>query len=208
MIDERQMSGGNVVGGQRARPARTRRRIGRRQIPAFMLAMAVLLAATAVAGAAIKDFFTPRPYPPKVLYTSGKIKMSNSRKGTAIVSMQRMMPGDTVSGTVVIGNRSRVRANYWLKKANLVDHPGTNGGPFSKYLILQVTRLNGTRPPRVLYRGALGAMPTLYLGKFRPRSRATYRFTVTFPDRGPRYDNLYQGCSVSVDFRWYASRLR
>jgi hypothetical protein len=184
------------------------RRITRRQAPALVVAVAMLLVATTVAGAAVKDFLHPRPYPPKVLMVRGKIKMSNSRGNTAILSMKDMQPGDSVSGNVTIGNRSRTKAHFWLKKVRLRDQPGPLAGQLSRFLVLEVMQFRAPRPPRVLYRGPLADMPTLYLGKFRPRRRVTYMFTVSLPVRGPALDSSIQQSGTSVGFRWYASRAR
>jgi hypothetical protein len=197
----------------RVRSLARRRRLNHRQALAVGLALAVLLVAAAVAGAAVNDYMRPRPYPPQLLYTSGKIKMSNSRNGAAIVSAKRMKPGDSVRGTVVIRNRSKQRAHFWLSPRRIVDMPGPQGGRLSNRLRLHVIQVNngrvGTRPPRVLYRGTIAGMPTIPLGAFRPGRRVTYRFLVTFPmeDRAVP-DNVFQGSSVRVDFLWRAARLR
>jgi hypothetical protein len=190
------------------RPALAGRRITRRQAPALVVAIALLLIASTVAAAAVKDFLQPRPYPPKVLEVRGKIKMSNSRGNMAILSMEDMKLGDSVSGSVKIGNRSKIKARFWLKKVRLVDTPGPLGGRLSGSLVLEVRQLRTPRPPRVLYRGALAAMPTLNLGVFKPRSRRTYVFTVTLPSRGPSIDTGIQLSATSVGFRWVASRVR
>jgi hypothetical protein len=202
-------------GGVRARvrSLARRRRLSHRQALAVGLAVAVLLVAAAVAGAAVKDRMRPRPYPPQLLYTSGKIKMSNSCNGAAIVSAERMKPGDSVRGTVVIRNRSKQRARFWLTPRRVVDAPGPQGGRLSNRLRLYVIQVNngrvGTRPPRMLYRGTIAGMPTIPLGTFRPGRRVTYRFVVTFPmkDRAVP-DNAYQGSGVRVDFLWRAAPLR
>jgi hypothetical protein len=207
----RRVTGGG--GGARARRRRPRRRLSGRQALAVAFALVVLLAAAAIAGAAAKDYLRPRPYPPQVLYTSGKIKMSNSRSGAAIVSAKRMQPGDTVRGTVVIRNHSKQRARFWLTPRRVVDVPGPQGGELSRRLVLYVVQVNngrvGTRPSRVLYRGTIAGMPAIPLGAFRPGRRVTYRFVVTFPmeDRAVP-DNVFQGSSVRVDFLWRAARLR
>ena len=199
--------GGGGTNGMRRLAGRIRYLASRHSL-SLALACAILLVASSVVGAAIRDFLRPHPYGPKILYVSGKIRMSNSGDGTSIVTMRRMQPGDSVTGAVVIGNRSRVRGDFWLKKARLADSVGPNGGPLSRCLILQVTERRHTRPPRVLYRGSIAGMPTLYLGTFRSKTWRKYVFTVSFPDSGPALDNVFQGGSVTVDFRWYASRLR
>jgi hypothetical protein len=183
------------------------RYVASRHSLAVAVACVVLLVASSVAAAAIRDFLRPHPYGPKVLHVSGKIRMSNSRNGTSILTMDDMRPGDSASGTVVIGNRSKVRGDFWLKKARLVDRIGPNSGPLSRCLLLQVTEKLGTRPPRVLYRGSMAKMPTIYLGAFRAKTKKRYLFTLSFPDQGSTLDNLFQGSAVRVDFRWYASRL-
>lgn len=174
--------------------------------------MAVLLVAAAAAGAAVKDYMRPRPYEPQIVFTGGKVKMSNSKTGAAIVSMKRMKPGDTARGTVIIRNRGKQRAHFWLTPRRIVDVPGPHGGKLSRRLVLYVAQVNngrvGTRPPRVLYRGSIAAMQTIYLGTYRPGRKVTYRFIVAFPERGAQLDNAFQGSSVSVGFLWRNAPLR
>jgi hypothetical protein len=140
---------------------------------------------------------------------SGRVKIKNSRGGDALVGMQGMLPGDSVAGTVRIGNASKkVRARFSLGLSKLVETQGTGGGRLSSRLVLTVKRLSSTRRPQLVYSGPLRQMPLVRLGVFRARETRTYRFAVLFPEGGPSMDDRFQRASTSLQFTWYARRAR
>ena len=122
--------------------------------------------------------------------------------------MLGMVPGERVSGTVKIGNASRVRARFYLGLSKLVDVQATGGGRLSYRLVLTVKRLSTRRRPQLVYTGSLRRLPLTKLGTFGPRERRTYRFTVFFPEGGPAMDDRFQGATTSLNFNWYARRAR
>jgi len=139
---------------------------------------------------------------------SGRIRIKNSRGGDALVGMQGMLPGDHTSGTVNIGNKSKLRARFYLGLSKLVETQGTGGGRLSYRLVLTVKRLAIHRRPQLIYSGPLRQMPLIKLGVFRPRETRTYRFAVLFPEGGPSMDDRFQRASTSLQFSWYARRAR
>ena len=139
---------------------------------------------------------------------SGRIRIKNSRGGDALVGMQGMLPGDQTSGTVKIGNASKVRARFYLGLSRLVETQGVGGGRLSYRLILTVKRVSTHRRPQLIYTGPLRQMPMVKLGVFRPRETRTYRFAVLFPAGGTSVDDRFQGASTSLQFTWYARRAR
>jgi hypothetical protein len=142
------------------------------------------------------------------LTRSGRVHIKNSRGGDALVGMQGMLPGESTSGTVRIGNASKVRARYSLGLSRLVESPGAGGGRLSYRLVLTVKRLSAQRRPQLIYTGPLREMPMLKLGVFRPRESRIYSFTVLFPEGGPSMDDSYQRATTSLQFDWYARRAR
>jgi hypothetical protein len=142
------------------------------------------------------------------LARSGRVRIKNSKGGDALVGMQGMLPGDSTSGTVKIGNASRVRARFYLGLSKLLETPGTGGGRLSYRLVLTVKRLSARRRPQLVYTGPLRQMPMLKLGAFRPRETRTYSFSVLFPEGGPGMDDRFQQAGTSLQFNWYARRAR
>ena len=120
-----------------------------------------------------------------------------------------MVPGDHVSGSVRIGNASRMRARFSLGLSKLIEYQSPGGrGACSYRLVLVVKRLQRQRRPQFLYAGSLHAMPRLQLGTFRPRETRRYKFTVLFPESGPAMDSRFVGAGASVRFTWYARGVR
>jgi hypothetical protein len=139
---------------------------------------------------------------------SGKIRITNSLGRKPIVGKLGMVPSERVSGTVKIGNASRVRARFYLGLSKLVDVQATGGGSLSYRLVLTVKRLSTKRRPQLVYTGPLRQLPLVKLGTFRPRERRIYRFTVLLPEGGPAMDDRFQGATTSLNFNWYARRAR
>jgi len=57
--------------------------------------------------------------------------MSNSKENAAILSMQRMRPGDSVEGEVTIQNTGDIAGDFFLEQGTLADQSGVerSGGP-------------------------------------------------------------------------------
>ena len=181
-------------------------RLGRRGLAAALLAAVVLVVLAAVAYAAVS---VPADQTSVKLFSAtGKVRIKNSRGGDALVGMQGMLPGDHTSGTVNIGNKSKLRARFYLGLSKLVETQGTGGGRLSYRLVLTVKRLAVHRRPQLIYSGPLRQMPLIKLGVFRPRETRTYRFAVLFPEGGPSMDDRFQRASTSLQFSWYARRAR
>ena len=142
--------------------------------------------------------------------TTGNTAQKNTRRGGNMLwGMQHMLPGDHVSGTVGIGNGSKkAPARFYLGLSKLVETKGPGGGRLSYRLVLVVKQLSNRRRAKVLYRGPLRRMPLMKLGKFRPRERREYKFTVLFPDGPSSLDNRFQGSAVSLQFTWLARQAR
>ncbi len=145
----------------------------------------------------------------KQLQRSGRVRITNSLRGDAIVGKQGIMPGDLVSGTVKIGNASRVRARFYLGFSKLVETQGAGGGMLSYRLVLTVKRLSADRRPQLVWTGPLRQMPMLKLGKFKPKESRTYRFAVSFPEGGTSdQDDRFRDAATSLQFTWFARQAR
>jgi hypothetical protein len=144
----------------------------------------------------------------RALTRSGRVRIKNSHGGDALVGMRGMLPGDSTSGTVTIGNPGRARARFFLGLSKLMETPGAGGGRLSYRLVLTVKRLSAVRRPQLVYAGPLREMPMLNLGAFKPKESRIYSFAVAFPEGGPAVDDSYQQASTSLQFDWYARRAR
>jgi hypothetical protein len=194
-----------ATGTSGAQRKRSGGRFGRRGLAVVVTAAIVVVLLGTVAYAAVRpadgDAF-------RQLARSGRVRIKNSLGGDALVGMQGMMPGDSTTGTVRIGNSSKVRARFYLGLSRLIETPGSGGGRLSYRLVLTVKRLSTRHRPILVYTGPLRQMPMLKLGKFRPRESRIYRFSVLFPEGGPVLDDPYQRASTSLEFDWYARRAR
>lgn len=180
-------------------------RLGRRGLAVAAAAAVILVLLGTVAYAAVRpandDTF-------RELSRSGRVRIKNSRGGDALVGMQGMLPGDSTSGTVKIGNAGKVRARFYLGLSRLLETPGAGGGRLSYRLVLTVKKLSARARPQLVYTGPLRQMPMLKLGVFKARETRTYQFSVVFPQGAPALDDTYQQASTSLQFNWYARRAR
>jgi hypothetical protein len=181
-------------------------RLGRRGFAVAAAAAVVLALLGTVAYAAVHPVNDAAAK--QLLQRSGRVRIKNDRGGDALVGMQGMLPGDHTSGTVKIGNASKVRARFYLGLSRLVETSGTGGGRLSYRLVLTVKRLATNRRPQLVYSGPLRQMPLVKLGVFRGRETRTYRFAVLFPEGSPSMDDRFQAASTSLQFTWYARRAR
>jgi hypothetical protein len=169
-------------------------RYGRRGFAVAAAAAVVLVLLGTVAYAAVRPGNDAAAK--QLLQRSGRIRIKNSRGSDALVGMQGMLPGDQTTGTVSIGNASKVRARFYLGLSRLVETQGAAGGRLSYRLMLTVKRVSANR------------MPLVKLGVFKPKETRTFRFSVLFPAGGTSVDDRFQGASTSLAFTWYARRAR
>jgi spore coat-associated protein N len=169
-------------------------------------ALGILLATAAVALGSGANFNSTSANASNV-FSAGALAQSNSKSGSAILTISKMKPGDTTSGTVEIKNTGDIAGTFTLAKSNLVDTPASPG--LSNKLTLLVEDLGDPActtscpAPVSKYSGALGNMGTLALGSLASSETHKYKFTVTFPDGGSGgADNAYMGASTSVEYDW------
>jgi spore coat-associated protein N len=166
------------------------------------LGLILLAAAVAVGSTAV---FTSSSANPGNTVTAGTLEASNDKEGAAILTANRMVPGESKNGTVTISNTGDVSGTFSLSSSNLSNAPGPNGGRISDVLQLRIAE--GANAP--FYNGPYNAMPKQDLGSWPAGEEHTYEFTVTFPQGGQpgsdtTGDNAYEGSSTSIDFTWDA----
>lgn len=163
--------------------------------------MAVAVSVMAVSGAN----FTSTTANPNNQVTAGNLSHSNSKDGAAILTVDKLRPGQSGTGTVDIKNTGDIDGVFTLSKSNLVDAPVAPA--FSSKLDLKIEDCGapaaGCASPVTKYDGKLGAMGTIAMGTYAVDEEHRYRFTATFPDGGPNgADNAYKGASTTVQYDW------
>jgi hypothetical protein len=165
----------------------------------------ILLVAAAVAVGSGANFNSQSANPANT-FSAGTLSQSNSKTGVAILTAEKLTPGDSTNGTVDIANTGDVAGIFSLAKSNVVDAAGTPS--LSQKLTLKIEDLGApdctTCPAAVeKYSGTLAAMGTIAMGSFAAAEAHRYKFTVTFPDGGANgADNAYKAAQTTVDYTW------
>lgn len=164
--------------------------------------LVALLAIVAAALAVVAGGAAARERPAKIerlALADGALALSNSHADQAIVSARGMMPGDSVSGTLTLGNTGEQPGALMLSRAAMVEAPGLGGGRLSDVLTLTIEDVAGGE----MVAGELGGLERIRLQDLAAGERRTYRFTVSWPAAGPRgADNAYMAGSLQVDYAW------
>ena len=139
--------------------------------------------------------------------SSGALLISNSRAGEAVFEAGAMAPGQSVAGTVRIGNAGERAGRFSVGVTGVRDTLGPYGGALSERV--QLSLLDVSRGEPVFY-GAPAELPTADLGTFAAGAQRDYKLTATFPDGGlpagpAAGDNAYQGAALSLDLEWTAA---
>jgi len=171
-------------------------------------ALGALLCGVAVAVGSGASFTSATANPGNT-FTTGALSHSNSNDNAAILTATGLKPGDSVNGTVDIGNTGSASGTFTLSKSNVTDSDALN--PLSAKLDVLVEDcglFSGVTPPSCAgatskYSGKIGSMGAIALGSFAAGDKHRYRFTVSFADSGvPGGENSYQGDDTSVQYDW------
>jgi hypothetical protein len=163
------------------------------------------LVATLASALAVVALATADPSAPEATgeAASGALSLATAAGGTAILSAERMVPGDERTGTVTIRNTGEAPGTLLLTREALHDPAGPNGGRLGEALRLRVEEVGGTP----LYTGPLAELAALPVGSLAAGAARTFRLTASWPDGGipagpASGDNALQGASVRVDYAW------
>jgi hypothetical protein len=199
----------DVVADDRKVSARERGSWVLRNAKILILALILLLIAGLLVGVSFAVFTTSSANAGNV-FTAGILTSSNSKDGAAILTASKMVPGDTVEGTVTISNTGDSSGAFTLTGSTPTDTPGPNGGKLSTVLLLTIVDDPGGSNVSV-YNGKFDGMTApIPVGTWAGGSAHTFKFTVTFPNGGTppsatTGDNAYQGSSTSVTYTWSAT---
>ena len=165
---------------------------------------ALLLAAMMAVGSGA-NFNTTSANPGNVV-TAGNLDHTNSTDDDPILTVDKLKPGESRSGTVDIENTGDINGVFSVARTITQDTTGalTPSNPFAAHLRLRIENVTTGAAP--LYNGLLSAMNTAVGSDvIAPGDTNTYQFTVTFVDGGPNgADNAFKAARVRADFNWEA----
>jgi hypothetical protein len=173
----------------------------RRRLPVLVFLGLVATAAVAFAQASRE----PRARAAAISAT-GAFEISNTDDGLPIFAAAAIAPGGSTTGTVAIEDTGSAPVALTLRRGELVDEPGIDGGLLSSRLQLTVVDVTEPGAPRTVYAGPLDSMPGEPAGTLAAAEARTYEFIATLPDGGePSFQNAVQGASTTVAYSWVAS---
>jgi hypothetical protein len=157
----------------------------------FLLAIAVLAIALPVAfGSGAKGAGVD----PIEVYSSGSL-LSPATSGTAQLSVSGLVPGQSRSALVRVGNPGS--AALFSLSSQIADRAG--GVALSSVLLLKIEAAGSGK---TLFNGSLAQTHRLALGRFAAGAQHGYRFTVTLPSSA---GNEVEGSSINAALAWSAS---
>jgi PASTA domain len=173
----------------------------------YLLRLEVLTVLVVAACLALLSTSSKAPATPGLALTAGPgdtLTLSNSKEGSAILSVDFMRPGDSVTDSVTLGNTGTIPGDLMLATSNLVDTPGAGGGVLSGELDLRIRDVTAPGSPLIVYDDKIDELTPVGLGALAAGDTRVYEFRVSFPDAGPGAENAFQGSSTSVEFDWTA----
>jgi hypothetical protein len=159
---------------------------------------ALLLAATMAVGSGAN--FNSTSANPGNVVTAGNLMHLNGKSGLPVLTVNRLRPGQSSSGTVTITNTGDIDGVFTIAKSVSVDSTAP-ANPFAAKLNLKV---EDTTDSTTLYDGPLSAMGTVAAGTLNAAEAHVYTFTVTFPSGTPAQDNPFKGATLTAAFDWEA----
>jgi spore coat-associated protein N len=132
---------------------------------------------------------------------TGAVSIANSREGHAILGAGNLRPGQTVSGTVEIGNDGDVPGRFTVAATNVADAPH---GLLSQRLVIALSDVTDARAPRQIFAGTAAALGRYEVGTLAAGASRRFLVTATLPNGGAG-DNAYQGSSLSMGLEWHAA---
>ena len=170
---------------------------------------ALLLAAMMAVGSGAN--FNSTSANPGNVVTAGTLSHSNNKDEDTLLTVSKIKPGESKSGTVQLTNTGDIDGVFSVARTMVSDSTGdpTPSNPFAAHLKLKIEdNVTGT----VYYDDLLSAMSgTVGAGTITPGNSRTYKFTVTFVDANAANpalpngaDNAFKGASVEANFNWEA----
>ena len=119
--------------------------------------------------------------------------------GSAVFAARDLVPGQTVTGSVVLSNDGGSPGRFWLGTDIFAGTSSPAGSGLGRALRVVVTEVGGAG--RSLYRGTLAGFSAVDLGTFAPRAVRAFRVAVTLPRQVAA---SVAGDALSVRLHWTA----
>jgi hypothetical protein len=165
---------------------------------------ALLLAAMMAVGSGA-NFNSTSANPGNVI-TAGNLSHVNGAKDTFFLTVSKIKPDETQSGTVTIKNDGDIDGLFSVARTITEDTTGAlaTPNPFAAHLNLKIEDTTAGGAP--LYDGLLSAMTGARGSQLiAPGDTHTFKFSVKFIDGGPNgADNAFKSARVTADFNWEA----
>jgi hypothetical protein len=162
----------------------------------LIIALIVLIIAAVVVIFSF-SLFSSSSANPGNLVSSGIMTLDNSADGTAILTAEGLLPGESGTGTVTIENVGESTGTFTLTTANLLNTPPDPA--LSTVMTLGITDEDATS----VYNGPLADNTVVDLGSWTGGEAHTYTFTVTFAETA---GNEFQNAQTTLDFVWSAGQ--
>jgi hypothetical protein len=173
---------------------------GQRRVMVLVTLTVLVLAAAALIASSAS--FTATSANPNNVFTSGSLSITNDKDTAgpvhhAVISANGMVPGQSVNGTVVIGNGGTSSGLFTLNSTV------TGDAAFTAYLDLTVEqdgvsiytgKFSGMTPSIALIGGASWAGGVTH----------SYKITVAFPNAGAGAENALMAKTAQLDLAWSA----
>jgi len=162
----------------------------------LIIALIVIVIAALVVAFSFSIFGSSSANPGNMA-TSGIMEQDNSKEGQAILTVDKLLPGDSGTGTVSISNVGDADGVFSLEASNLNSDPAD----FAGLLTLVIT--DDADPSNPVYNQPLSDMTSVPLGTWGAGDKHDYTFTVTFAESA---GNEFQDATATVDFSWGATQ--
>ncbi len=128
--------------------------------------------------------------------SAASVRLSSTAANQAIVSAEKMKPGESREGTIEIGNKGDVTGTVTLKAS------GLSGAALAAVIDLKIEDVSGGGSTQK-WSGKLASLATLNLGSFTANETHSYKFTLSWPSASN--EASLQGASTSLSFQWSIS---
>jgi len=166
---------------------------GQRRMQVLLTLAVLLLAVSVVIGSGAN--FTATSANASNIFSTGTLSMSNTPTGMS-VTVSKMIPDQTTSGTVIIKNTGDVSGTFYLEPVTITGETKS----FASKLHLVIN--DGSED---IYTGTLGGLTQKNLGVWVPNAQKTFTFTVSFPNTTAGGENAYMGATATAAFDWTAT---
>ncbi len=133
---------------------------------------------------------------------SGAMRIADSSGEAAILTAADLAPGETVRGSVAVGDTGSSPAA--LSLATLALREGGGGSPLAAALWLTVRDVTGNAEA-IVYAGPFAGLEAARVGTLGPGETREYVFEATLPESGAVTDPGLAGAWASADYSWRLS---